>query len=175
MITILEIRVKMLKKEIFEKLNKQVALEQYSSNMYLSMSSWCKANGFDGASGFLYQHSKEELAHMDKLFNYINETGAQAIIESIEKPPSEYDNLLDIFNQILNHEIHITNEINELVDISLQMKDYSTFNFLQWYVSEQHEEEALFKGIIDKINIIGTDKRGYYLIDKEIRNILNAR
>lgn len=161
----------MLSNEILNKLNEQITLENYSSNVYLAMSSWCKANGFDGASKFLYQHSKEELAHMDKLFSYINETGSQAIIDKIDKPQSNYDNISEVFNKIYEHERYITQKINALVDIALTSKDFSTFQFLQWYVAEQHEEEALFKGIIDKINIIGLDGKGSYLIDKEIFNL----
>ncbi|MDD2699258.1 MAG: non-heme ferritin [Arcobacteraceae bacterium] len=162
----------MLKKVILDKMNRQINLEHFSSNLYLSMSSWCKAQGLDGAAKFLAQHSSEELGHMQKLFKYVNETGSQAIISGIEAPDTQFKNIKDVFEQTYKHELLITTTINELVELTLQEKDYATFNFLQWYVSEQHEEEALFKGIIDKMNIIGLEGRGLFMIDKEIGNLV---
>lgn len=158
----------MLSKEMLNKLNTQIALEAYSANLYLAMSSWCKYKGLNGSALFLEKHSIEEQMHMKKLFDYVNETGALAIVSEVKKPPTEFNNIRDVFEQIFEHEEYITNSINELVDFAMQTKDYSTFNFLQWYVSEQHEEEALFKGILDKIEIIGLEGRGLFMIDKEI-------
>ena len=158
----------MLKKEVLDKLNHQINLEHFSSNLYLSMSSWCKAQGLDGAAKFLADHSKEELGHMYKLFNYINETGSQAIISGIDAPDTVFKDIKDVFEKTYKHELFITSRINELVELTLEQKDYATFNFLQWYLSEQHEEEALFKGILDKMDIIGLEGRGLHIIDKEI-------
>ncbi|NOU59715.1 non-heme ferritin [Marinifilum caeruleilacunae] len=158
----------MLNSSILNKLNEQIKLEHFASNLYLSMSSWCKAQGLDGAADFLLKHSLEELDHMRKLFNYVNDSGAQAKISAIEEPESEFANIKELFESTMKHEVFITGKINELVDLALKEKDYSTFNFLQWYVSEQHEEEALFQQIVDKISVIGLDGRGLYLVDKEI-------
>ncbi len=158
----------MLKQAVLDKLNHQINLEHFSSNLYLSMSSWCKAKGLDGAAKFLAEHSKEELEHMHRLFKYINETGAQAIVNAIEAPDTQFKDIKDVFEQTYKHEQFITSKINELVELTLEQKDYATFNFLQWYVSEQHEEEALFKGILDKMEIIGLEGRGLHIIDKEI-------
>jgi ferritin len=149
-------------------LNHQVALEQYSANLYLAMSSWCKNQGLEGSARFLSDHSKEELAHMMKLFDYINDTGATAIISAVKQPPNEFDTVEDVFQKTLAHEKTITAAINALVDLALGEKDYSTFNFLQWYVAEQHEEERIFHAILDKIKIIGTEGRGLFMIDREI-------
>jgi len=162
----------MLPPIINEALNEQVALEHYSSNLYLAMSSWCLSQGYEGAGRFLDAHSVEEMAHMKKLFSYINETGAVAIVSAIEQPPVEFDSLRHVFETTLAHERHITSEINSLVKLALKESDFSTFNFLQWYVSEQHEEEKLFQSIIDKIDIIGVDGKGLYMIDKEIGSLL---
>ncbi len=161
----------MLKKEVLQKLNHQINLEHFSSNLYLSMSSWCRARGLEGAAGFLAAHSTEELDHMYKLFNYINETGAQAIVSSIDGPETKFKDIKDVFEKTYKHERFITSKINELVELTLNEKDYATFNFLQWYVSEQHEEEALFKSILDKIDIIGLEGRGLHILDKEIGNL----
>ena len=158
----------MLKQNVLEKLNQQINLEHFSSNLYLAMSSWCKAQGLEGAAAFLAAHSAEELQHMHKLFGYVNETGAQAIVNAIEAPDTQFKDIKDVFEQTYKHEQFITSKINELVELTLEQKDYAAFNFLQWYVSEQHEEEALFKGILDKMEIIGLEGRGLHIIDKEI-------
>jgi len=161
----------MLSESLLKKLNTQVTLEFFSSNLYLQMSAWCDHKGLNGSAKFLRDHAAEEMSHMQKIFDYIQDTGALAIIDAIEKPEMEYTDLKDIFIQTYQHEKMITSQINEIVDIALSEKDYSTFNFLQWYVSEQHEEEKLFKSILDKIDIIGLDGRGLFMIDREIGNL----
>ena len=165
----------MLKQNVLDKLNQQINLEHYSSNLYLAMSSWCKAQGLDGAAAFLAAHSAEELTHMHKLFGYVNETGAQAIVSEIDAPDNTYKDLKEVFQKTYEHEQFITEKINELADLTLTEKDFASFNFLQWYVSEQHEEEALFKGILDKMTIIGLDGKGLHMIDREIANLLRNK
>ncbi|WP_428737919.1 non-heme ferritin [Sulfurimonas sp.] len=161
----------MLSKNLLKKLNEQVTLEFYSSNLYLQMSSWCNHKGLEGSAKFLRDHANDEMSHMQKIFSYVQDTGALAIIDTIEKPIIAFENLLEVFVQTYEHEKMITSKINELVDIALSEKDFSTFNFLQWYVAEQHEEEKLFKSILDKIEVIGLDGRGLFMIDREIGNI----
>ena len=158
----------MLSKNLLKKLNKQVTLEFYSSNLYLQMSAWCDNKGLNGAAKFLRAHAAEEMQHMHKIFDYIQDTGALAVIDAIEKPEVKFGSLKDVFTKTYKHEKMITAQINELVDIALTEKDFSTFNFLQWYVSEQHEEEKLFKSILDKIDIIGLEGRGLFMVDREI-------
>lgn len=162
----------MLHEKLVSSLNKQVQLEMYSSNLYLSMSAWCAHKGLHGSALFLKEHSKEELTHAYKLFDYINETGARATIEDISKPGTEFKTLKEIFQKTYEHEISITKSIFDLCSTALELKDYSTFNFLQWYASEQHEEEKLFKDILDKIEIIGIEGRGLFHLDREISNLL---
>ena len=162
----------MLKPEILNKLNEQINLEHYSSNLYLAMSSWCQSKGYEGAAKFLEAHSKEELDHMHKLFKYVNQTGSHATIGAVAAPENEFNSIQEVFELTYKHEQFITNKINDLVDQTLQAKDFASFNFLQWYVSEQHEEEALFKGILDKMDIIGLEGRGLHLVDKEIGKLL---
>ena len=158
----------MLSKSLLEKLNHQINLEHYSANLYLQMSSWCLAQGLAGCGAFLRAHSNEEQDHMFRLFDYVNETGSKASVEGIEAPPSEFGSLMELLEAIYEHECKITQEINKLVKAALEEGDFSTFNFLQWYVAEQHEEENLFASILDKARIIGTEGRGLFLIDQEI-------
>ena len=161
----------MLSANVIKLLNDQMNLEFYSSNLYLQMSAWCEQNGFEGAAKFLSAHAAEEMQHMRKLFTYLNETGALAVITAIEAPAYEYESLKEILELTYEHEKLITSKINELVGKTFEEKDYSAFNFLQWYVAEQHEEEKLFSGILDKLNLLGEDGKGLFLIDKDLGNL----
>lgn len=158
----------MLTPKMLEALNKQVAEENYACNYYLSMASWCDKNGLPGAAKFLFKNSEQERQHMMKLFHYINDAGGHAIAPAVKQPPMEFKNLLDVFQLVLEHEKYVTRAINQLVDLCLNEKDYSTFYFLQWYVGEQHEEEHLLGTILDLIKIAGLEGRGLFLVDKEI-------
>lgn len=161
----------MLSESLVNHLNRQINLEFYSANMYLQMSSWCEYKGLEGCADFLKLHAREEMGHMHRLFNYVNETGAVALLGSIEAPPTDFKDVRDVFEKTYEHERHVTKKINELADVALKEKDYSTFNFLQWYVGEQHEEEKLFKSILDKIEIIGIDGRGVFFFDSEMKGM----
>ncbi len=149
-------------------LNDQILKEASSSQYYLSMASWAENNGLNGTSKFMYTHSDEERFHMLKLVKFVNERGGKAIIPSIGQPPTEFENLKSVFELLLKHEISVTDSINNLVDICLQEKDYTTHNFVQWYVSEQLEEEALARTILDKLKLIGDDNGGMYMFDRDL-------
>lgn len=164
----------MLSTKMIEKLNEQVTIEFESSNLYLQMAAWCAWKGFEGSAAFLKAHSEEERMHMMKLFNYLGETGNLAVIKAMEKPKQDYVSLQEMFGLILDHEKFVTSKINELVALAYEEKDYSTLNFLQWYVGEQHEEESLFTSIIDKINLIAYDGRGLYLVDRDLGKLAAA-
>lgn len=161
----------MLSPKIEKALNQQVQLEAESSQVYLAMASWAEVAGYEGISAFLYKHSDEERMHMLKLVKFINERGGHGVIPTLKQPATKYTGIKALFQQVLDHEIHVSTEINKLVDICLKEKDYTTHNFLQWYVSEQIEEEALARKIIDKLKLIGDDKAGHYLFDRDLATI----
>ena len=162
----------MLSERMIERLNQQINLEYFSANLYLQMSAWCDFRGYAGCAAFLRAHSAEELQHMHRLFTYVTETGGLPLVGAIARPDAEYRDLADVFKRTYEHEVAITRDINDLVKYALSEPDFSTFNFLQWYVSEQHEEEALFKSILDKIEMIGLDGKGVYFLDKEIAKLV---
>ncbi|MGJ8742902.1 ferritin [Polaribacter sp.] len=162
----------MLSAKIQEALNKQVVIEAESSQVYLAMASWAETQGFEGVSQFMYAHSDEERMHMLKLVKFINERGGHAIISPLSAPPVSFGSFKEMFQELFNHEVAVSESINDLVDISLKEKDYATHNFLQWYVSEQIEEEALARNILDKISLIGDDKSGFYLFDNDIKQLI---
>jgi ferritin len=165
----------MLSNTLTKALNEQINLEFYSSNLYLQMSSWCIQHGLDGCGNFFRQHADEEKMHMQKLFDYVNETGSYAVIGSIKSVQAEFTSVVEIFEETYKHEQFITEQINGLVNIAFKESDFSTFNFLQWYVAEQHEEEQLFKAILDKVELIGTEGNGLFFIDKEIEKMHSNR
>ncbi|HQE34277.1 ferritin [Flavobacterium alvei] len=161
----------MLSKNIEVALNKQIRIEAESSQIYLSMACWAEVNGLEGISQFMYAQSDEERLHMLKLIKYVNERGGHAQITELNAPKTSYETFKGMFEELYKHEIFVSNSINELVHITFQEKDYATHNFLQWYVAEQIEEEATAKTILDKINLIGDDKGGLYLFDRDIQQI----
>ncbi|MCG6201043.1 non-heme ferritin [Psychromonas antarctica] len=158
----------MLKSAMIKQLNQQINLEFYSSNLYLQMSAWCAEQGFEGAAEFMRKHAMEEMDHMTRLFTYVSETGALPILGTIEAPPYEFASLADVFEKTYQHECEITEHINALAHQAFSTQDYSTFNFLQWYVAEQHEEETLFKSVLDKINLVGHDGHALFFVDKDL-------
>ena len=164
----------MLAKKIETALNGQIESEALSSQLYLAMASWAETKGYSGSAKFLYTHSGEERQHMLKLFQYINERSGQAIVPALKQPPKTFSSLSEVFNQILKHEVSVSSEINKLVDICLSEKDYATNNFLQWYVSEQVEEERLAKNIVDRLNLVAGDKGGLFLFDRELEGLAST-
>ncbi len=149
-------------------LNDQIQKEEYSSRLYLAMAIWSEVNGFPGAAAFLYEHADEERMHMMKLVHFVNDRGGKTQLMKVEVPPQEYKSVLDIFTQIREHEVYITESINKLYGVTVDERDYTTGNFLQWYITEQIEEESLFNTILDKIQLVGSDKSGMFHIDKEL-------
>ena len=163
----------MVSKTIEKALNNQIKVENESSHFYLAMASWAENQGLNGVANFLYKHSDEERMHMMKLIRYVNERGGKAEIPATDKPPVKFESLQAIFKMLLDHEIKVSLEINEVVEMCLKEKDYATHNFMQWYVSEQIEEEALAREILDKLNLIGNDKGGLYIFDRDLNNFIH--
>ncbi|TNG97801.1 ferritin, partial [Pasteurellaceae bacterium USgator11] len=126
----------MLEKKVINKLNEQINLEFYSSNLYLQMSAWCSQKGFEGAAQFLLRHADEEMQHMQKLFQYLNDTGIMPVLGELDAPPADFSSLREIFELTLEHEKLVTKKINKLVEVTFECGDQSSFNFLQWYVAE---------------------------------------
>lgn len=161
----------MLSKKIEKALNGQVEVEAASSQFYLAMASWAETKGLNGVSKFLYEHSDEERFHMMKLIKYINERGGKAVVPALSKPPEDFASLNSIFQSLFDHEVKVTKEINSVVELCLSEKDYTTHHFMQWYVAEQIEEEALAADLLDKLNLIGNDKGGLYLFDRDLESL----
>ena len=149
-------------------LNKQIVMEGKSSAAYLSMASWCDTHGFEVSAAFLYKHSEEERMHMLKLFQYINAAGGHALQPEISGLKHKFTSLREVFEHVLMHELEVTKSINSIVDHCFQIKDFATFNFLQWYVTEQREEETLARRAVELFDLIGEEGVGLFMIDQEI-------
>jgi ferritin len=149
-------------------LNTQIGLEGISSAYYLAMASWCDKSGYATSADFLYRHTEEERQHMLKIFHYVNDAGGHAIHPDITGVQYDFNSLREVFETILNHEVTVTKAINEIVDHCFQIKDYTTFHFLQWFVTEQREEETLARRAVELFDIIGEDGVGLWTIDNEI-------
>lgn len=163
-----------MNKEIEKVLNDQIGYEQQASVQYLAMASWADAKGYSGVADFFYAQSDEEREHMMKLVKFVNERNGTAIIPAAEKPKDTYDSLLDLFQAFLASEVFVTEMINKIIFECLQHNDYNVHSFMQWYVNEQLEEEATARTLLDKLSIIGDDKSGHYLFDRDIVKYVGA-
>jgi len=108
---------------------------------------------------------------MLKLIKFVNDRGGRAIIPSVSQPDKDFKNLKNIFDLLLSHEHNVTAAINNVVDVCLKEKDYTTHNFMQWYVSEQIEEETLARNILDRLHLLGDEKSSLYLFDRDLETV----
>ena len=153
-------------KNVEKILNVQIEKESYSSHLYLSMASWAEAAGYEGIAQWLYVQADEERLHMLKFIHYVNERGGKALISAIKVPPATFKDVMDVFLSVLKHEEFVTASINEIVAVCNKEKDFTTLNFVQWFVAEQIQEEKSARAIIDKLKLLG--KQNLYLLDKDI-------
>lgn len=160
-----------LSKNIEVALNAQMTKEAHASQIYLSYASWVERQGYSGIANFLFRHAQEERNHMTKILEYILERGAEVQVTAIPAPPENPINIHDCFEKIFEHEVDNTKAIYKLVKISLEEEDWATWNFIQWFVKEQVEEETLAMRLLDKIKIAGGEKMGsneLYSLDKDL-------
>ncbi|MDA3884051.1 MAG: ferritin [Candidatus Delongbacteria bacterium] len=158
----------MLKKKVEDAINKQIQEELYSSHLYLSMSAYFSNNGLAGCANWMDVQHKEERDHAMKFYNYLLAHGSNVKLLKIDEPGHEWKSPIDVFKAALKHEQHITECINNIVDIAEKEKDRATFNLLQWYIDEQVEEEDNARTIVDKLNLIKADSNGIFMLDKEL-------
>ncbi len=162
----------MLPKKVEAILNEQILREDYSSQLYLSMASWAENMGFEGVASWLYAQAEEERIHMLKMVRYINDRDGKAMIPGIKKPPTDFGDVFVMFDQVFAHEKFISGSINEIIAVCIAENDYTTQNWIQWFVNEQIEEEASVKGIIDKLKLVG--KNNLYIFDRDILSLRGA-
>jgi ferritin len=151
-----------------QSLNEQMNRELFSAYLYMSMSSYCSSKGLKGFANWFMVQYHEEMFHAMKFYEYINLQGGRAILKAMPQPPSAFESPLDLFNKTLDHEQFITKSINELMELAIAEKDHATQIILQWYVTEQVEEESNDNEIISQLKIIKDDPQGIILFDREL-------
>ncbi|MBU0650512.1 ferritin [bacterium] len=154
--------------KMIQKLNYQINREIYSAYLYLSMASYATSIGLNGFANWFNVQVKEELFHAKKMYNYVNQTGARVVLDGIEAPEKDFSSALGLFEKTLKHEKVVTGLINDLVKLARAENDFATDNFLQWYVSEQVEEESNASEILQKIKLVGKEGNGLFMIDAEL-------
>ncbi|PIE35981.1 ferritin [candidate division KSB3 bacterium] len=158
----------MLSPKMEAALNKQINAEFYSSYLYLSMSADFSAKNLNGFANWMNVQAQEELTHGMKIYNYINEQGGKVLLTAIEAPQTEWDSPLASFEAAYVHEQHVTTLINNLADIAADERDHATGIFLQWFITEQIEEENTASDIVEKLKMIGDHPQGIFMIDREL-------
>jgi len=152
-------------------LNEQVNREMYSAYLYMAMSAHCDSIGLKGFANWFMVQYHEEMLHAMKIYEYIQRQGGKVKLLAVSEPPSKWESPLQMFQKTLEHEQFITRSINDLVDLAIQEKDHASHIFLQWYVTEQVEEEENDNDILAKLNLVGDDaggRNGLFMIDKEL-------
>jgi ferritin len=158
----------MISEKMQEALNEQVNREFFSAYLYLAMSSYCNTIGLPGFAHWMRMQYEEENMHVTKMYDYILNQGGAVELKAIEAPDQEFGSPVDIFQTTLEHEQHVTGLIHNLMDLAVQEKDYATQTFLQWYVTEQVEEEANVNDILAPLRMVGEDKGGLMMIDQQL-------
>ena len=158
----------MLSETMEKALNEQVNAELYSAYLYLSMASYFKAVSLNGFARWMEVQSLEEVTHAMRIYGYINERGQQVILDSIEGPPITWESPAAAFEDAYRHELKVTDLINNLVNLAIEEKDHATNNFLQWFVSEQVEEESSTHEVVQKLKLIREAEGGLFLLDQEL-------
>jgi len=158
----------MIKDNIQEAINNQINAELFSAYLYKSMSAYLQSENLTGMAAWMDLQAQEEIQHAMKFYDYLVERGGRVKLLAIDEPQYEWGSPLEIFEASYKHEQYITERINNLVDLSMQEKDHATGIMLQWFVSEQVEEEAGVDEIVQKIKMISDSKHGMYMLDKEL-------
>ena len=158
----------MLTEKMQTALNGQLNAELYSSYLYLSMNAYFKSVNLDGFANWMYYQAQEELEHSLKFYDFIIQRGGKVVLSQIEAPPTEWDSPMAVFEATLAHEQKVTGLINDLVEIAHEERDHATTIFLQWFVSEQVEEEESVGGVLEQLKLMGDAKGGLFMIDREL-------
>ncbi len=158
----------MISKKMEERLNQHLNAEFYSAYLYLSISGYCKRKSMNGFANWFYVQFQEELSHALKFYNYINDQGGTLTLLPLEQPPTTFSSLIEVFEKSLAHEKHVTTLLNDLSSFSLTEKDHATNIFLQWFITEQIEEEDSVTDILESVKLVKDSGQGLLMLDREL-------
>ncbi len=151
-----------------EAFNKQLNAELYSAYMYLSMTAWFESRNLTGFASWMKAQVVEEVEHAMKFYSFINERGGRVKLSEIAGPPTDWESPLDVFEAAFKHEQYVTSLINDLMEMALKERDHASQIFLQWFVTEQVEEEANFGSILERLRMIGEQTGPLFMMDREL-------
>jgi len=158
----------MLSKKMQDAMNDQIQIELGSAYVYLSMAAYCEANNLPGFANWMQMQFQEELDHAMKFFVFVNDRGGRVLLQAIEQPPAEFASPTDVFEQTLAHEQMVTASINALYKLAVEEGDYASQNFLNWFVTEQVEEEKSASEVLDTLKMIGDQGHALLMLDREL-------
>lgn len=158
----------MVQNQIEILLNQQIKHEQYAAQLYLSMAAWFYERDLDGIANYFRVQAKEELMHAEKFFDYLNDIGGKIRLQAVDEPPHDFADARDIFEKALAHEKKVSESIHNILATAQQLNDFPTATFLQWFVTEQVEEEANASQLVTKINMVHDNPSALYLFDQEL-------
>lgn len=158
----------MLSEKIQQALNEQINAELYSSYLYLSMQAYFESINLAGFANWMKAQTQEELMHAIKIYDFVNERNSRVLLKAIDKPPTEWNSPLDVFEQVFKHEQKVTVLINNLVNLAADEKDHATASFLQWFVNEQVEEEASADAVRQQLKLMEAAPGGLFMLDREL-------
>lgn len=158
----------MLSEKLLNAINDQMNFEFESAHIYLAMAGYAADLDLDGFANFFVIQAEEERFHAMKFYNFINEMDGRVTIASMKDPQNEFKSLLDVFTKALEHEKVVTQRIYNLMDLATEEKEHATISMLKWFIDEQVEEQSTFKGIIKKIERLGDNSHGIFMLDAEM-------
>jgi len=158
----------MIKKEVLNALNEQINAESYSAYLYLSMAAYFENLGLSGFAHWMKVQYQEESAHAIKFFTYVTERGGRVSLKAIDQVPVEFNGIVDVFEKTLAHENHVTELINNLMNVAISASDYASQSFFKWFVDEQVEEEANVEKILATLKLINGQGNGIFMMDREL-------
>lgn len=158
----------MLSDKMQKALNGQLNAEIYSSYLYLSMNAYFKSANLDGFANWMNAQAQEELMHAMKFYDFVHQRGGRVLLSAIDTPPTDWDSPLAVFEATLQHEQKVTGFINELVEIAMEEHDHATQIFLQWFVTEQVEEEESVGRVLEQLKLMGDARQGLFMMDREM-------
>lgn len=158
----------MLSDRMQKALNGQLNAEIYSSYLYLSMNAYFKSANLDGFANWMYVQAQEELMHAMKFYDFVHQRGGRVLLSAVDTPPTDWDSPLAVFEATLQHEQKVTGFINELVEVAMEEHDHATQIFLQWFVTEQVEEEESVGSVLGQLKLMGDARQGLFMMDREM-------
>jgi ferritin len=158
----------MLSKKMQDALNAQINAEYYSSYLYLSMAAYYEGINLKGFGHWMRLQSQEEMVHVMKFFDYVLDRRGKVELKAIDGPPTTWESPLDVFENVLQHEQHVTSLINNLADLAISERDHATHGLLEWFLNEQVEEESVADQIVNELKLLKGSPDGLYLLDKEL-------